>query len=411
MKSKVFMILVVLMSLSNASLKAQTSGFYLRGDANLDGEINMTDVMYIVQHILTGRYPDDGKETMLKTPLTLEAIVDGAILFKNAATGIVTYKIDDGVAQIIDAGTSKDIPVSAGQKVSFYGDNETYSIGTTEKSRIISSVDCYVYGNIMSLINSTDFASATTLTGEKTFEGLFSGAAKLKNHPSKQLKLPATTLTKYCYRYMFSHCTHLRLAPALPATTLAEGCYYSMFEECTNLVSAPDLPATILAGSCYWWMFYNCSSLTYVNCLATNIGAYGCTQGWLNGVSTSGTFVKAASTSWPSGKNGIPEGWNVEMFSILGTWKWIGREGLDYEVYNFYSDGTFKLLWQETADKVYSAEESGTWSYDTNSQKLTLNTIVGEKPGSHTYNVIVQENQQITIIEAEGDVRGPFIKL
>ena len=93
---------------------------------------------------------------------------------------------------------------------------------------------------------------------------------------------------------------------------------------------------------------------------------------------------------------------------IIGTWTWIEHEG-EYsfsEKYAFKSDGTFTLVWQE---QEYSGEESGLWKYDTNDYKLTLTTIVGEKPGSYTYTVILQ-GKQMTLIEADGDVCGPYTK-
>lgn len=47
--------------------------------------------------------------------------------------------------------------------------------------------------------------------------------------------------------------------------------------------------------------------------LATNISATSCLTNWVNGVSTTGTFIKNASmTTLPSGNNGIPEGWTVQ---------------------------------------------------------------------------------------------------
>ena len=47
--------------------------------------------------------------------------------------------------------------------------------------------------------------------------------------------------------------------------------------------------------------------------LATNISAMSCLSNWVNGVSSTGTFVKnAAMTSLPTGIDGIPGGWTVQ---------------------------------------------------------------------------------------------------
>ena len=111
---------------------------------------------------------------------------------------------------------------------------------------------------------------------------------------------------------MFMSCTSLVTAPELPATTLKDYCYYAMFHSCTSLVTAPALPATTLASECYSYMFNGCTSLNYIKCLATsNIGA-GYTSEWVRGVASSGTFVKAAGVTWPTGIYGIPYGWAVQ---------------------------------------------------------------------------------------------------
>ena len=196
----------------------------------------------------------------------------------------------------------------------------------------------YIYGNIMSLLESSTFATATELKADAVFYQLFRNQTALYSHPTNELVLPATTLTaqcffsmfqdcrnltkapdlpattlaQQCYFSMFSHCSNLTKAPDLPATTLADQCYAHMFDRCTNLTKAPDLPATTLANLCYIRMFDGCTSLNSIKCLATDIPAIVCTSGWLDGVAATGTFTKAASMNdWPTGTSGIPEGWTV----------------------------------------------------------------------------------------------------
>ena len=94
--------------------------------------------------------------------------------------------------------------------------------------------------------------------------------------------------------------------------SLKSYCGYNLFNGCTALTSAPELPSNTLTASCYRQMFYQCSHLNYIKCLATNISASNCTQGWVNGVASSGTFVKSKSmNSWTTGNNGIPTGWTA----------------------------------------------------------------------------------------------------
>ena len=124
--------------------------------------------------------------------------------------------------------------------------------------------------------------------------------------------LSATTLASHCYLGMFSYCTSLQTAPELPATTLADYCYGGMFSYCTSLQTAPELQATTLVEGCYDDMFFGCRNLNSITCLATDISPYFCTYEWVDGVSASGTFTKAASMNdWTIGDSGIPSGWTV----------------------------------------------------------------------------------------------------
>ena len=140
------------------------------------------------------------------------------------------------------------------------------------------------------------------------YQYMFRGCTSLTTAP----ELPATTLAQFCYTSMFSGCTSLTTAPSiLPATTLATYCYSSMFQGCASLTTAPALPATTLAIYCYRYMFQGCTSLNYIKCLAIYKSASGCTNGWVNGVASSGTFVKHPSTSWSRGVDGVPNDWTI----------------------------------------------------------------------------------------------------
>lgn len=157
-------------------------------------------------------------------------------------------------------------------------------------------------------LNSAPALPATTLA-DSCYSSMFDGCSSLVKAP----ELPATTLANGCYSMMFYNCTSLTTTPSvLPATTLAENCYKKMFRNCSSLTTAPELPATTLADGCYDNMFRKCESLNYIKCLATDISATNCTKDWVIDVSTTGTFVKAASMNdWTTGENGIPDGWTV----------------------------------------------------------------------------------------------------
>jgi hypothetical protein len=242
----------------------------------------------------------------LATPLTLEALSDGTIKVNSPKSGM-QYSLNGGEKQAV---TSEAINVAAGNKVQFYCTG-TYSgnyLGTTIKD---GTAQVKVYGNIMSLVNETGYASATTLTGN-AFYGLFTNNDKLTD--ASGLLLPATTLVIGCYYFMFRGCTSLTAAPALPATMLANLCYAYMFYDCTSLTTAPTLPATTLVSNCYLQMFYGCSSLSSITCLATSgINSSSSTSGWMTNagknVTGTKTFTAASTATWPEGDNGIPSTW------------------------------------------------------------------------------------------------------
>ena len=158
---------------------------------------------------------------------------------------------------------------------------------------------------------------ATKLRNE-CYRLMFYSCSSLTTAP----ELPATTLAPNCYDQMFGYCSSLTTAPELPATTLASSCYSSMFGSCSSLTTAPELPATTLENSCYREMFYGCSSLNYIKCLAlnnspnTNDFRNNC-EGWVDGVSYSGTFISSDfySQGWYWGNDGVPKNWTTKTES------------------------------------------------------------------------------------------------
>ena len=136
----------------------------------------------------------------------------------------------------------------------------------TYASIFSSSGNFNAEGNIMSLLYGDNFNNVTSFSenSSSNFAALFysyniSTTAKIVN--TNNLILPATTLTAYCYCYVFQGCTTLKTPPELPAMTMTEGCYRNMFYNCTDLLISPELPATTLAEQCYMSLFYNCKSL------------------------------------------------------------------------------------------------------------------------------------------------------
>lgn len=177
------------------------------------------------------------------------------------------------------------ITLNAGEKVYIKGSNNAYYNDSWSTQGYFTSTGQFnVSGNIMSLLYEDNFQNQTTLLSSYTFANLFYNVDKLIS--AEHLVLPATTLSDWCYAYMFNGCSSLTTAPELPATTLSDWCYY--------------------------FMFSNCSSLNYIKMLATDVSAILCLEWWVSNVAPSGTFIKDASTTLPTGISGIPDGWTVE---------------------------------------------------------------------------------------------------
>lgn len=195
--------------------------------------------------------------------------------------------------------------------------------------------DCYAYmfEGCSNMIKIIDTLPASILA-PYCYKGMFLDCTSLTSSPSlpattladscycemfyrcSSLSVPpvlnATTLKQYCYSYMFNGCTSLTIAPELPANTLVKNCYTYMFGDCTSLTTAPELSATVLVEWCYANMFYGCTSLNNIKCLATSgINVSFSTNAWTRNVSSTGTFIKAAGVTWPTGASGIPSGWTV----------------------------------------------------------------------------------------------------
>ena len=253
------------------------------------------------------------------------------------------------------------------QKIQIRGNNAYYGSESWNCHWIETTKNVNVYGNIMSLFNSTSFTTlytisysyalcrwfrdakiinasnlilpATTLSdscyynmfnycnrmevgpiilpattlASSCYQRMFSDCTSLTTAP----ELPATRLANYCYYYMFNGCTSLTAAPSLlPAITLQNGCYNGMFCKCSTLTTAPELPATILVNYCYFKMFNGCTSLNYIKAMFKTTPSTTYTNYWVSGVSPTGTFVKNSAATWNvTGVHGVPSGWTVQTAS------------------------------------------------------------------------------------------------
>ena len=227
------------------------------------------------------------------------------------ATTLATYCYSNMFEACTSLTTAPQLPATtlAGScyEHMFYGCTSL----TTAPSLPATTLAIYCYNNMFYNCTSLTTAPelpATTLV-DSCYYGMFEGCTSLITAP----ELPATTLVSQCYHNMFQGCISLTTAPSLPATTLATYCYSHMFYGCTSLTTAPELPATRLVSGCYQYMFRGCTRLNYIKAMFTTEPSTTYTSDWVNGVASSGTFVKNKAASWDvSGANGVPSGWEVQ---------------------------------------------------------------------------------------------------
>lgn len=216
-----------------------------------------------------------------KTPLCLTAFANTTITITNPYQRPVGYSFD---TLNWTESEQKKITIDLKEKESVYlhGDGALYGsddvneaiyfdYNPPENLHILCS-NCYVSGNVVSLMYFDGFSTVKSLPDKCTCRNLFRNST-LKNHPDKELILPITNMPRSCYASMFQDCTQLQHPPRLPAENLSTACYAAMFKGCTSLEYAPELKAKNASYMCYSQMFSGCTSLTSVpNLPATTVG-------------------------------------------------------------------------------------------------------------------------------------------
>lgn len=266
--------------------------------------------------------------------LTIEAVSDLSVSMINmSSSGTYQYKIDDGT-WVTWGGDA--LAISANSKLYFKGNDLAIST-SNGVGRFVIDGQFNLSGNCLSLIQGDDMDSQATVpafafrmlfygcTGlikvAKTFlpsmtlqngvyQYMFYGCTSLTDAPD----LPATTLGNHAYYCMFQNCSSLVTIPTiLPAATLGNYCYANMFNGCSNITTAPVLPALTLVNNCYRYMFLGCSKLTYIKAMFTTAPTTSYTNGWVNNVAASGTFVKNSAATWDVVDTyGVPSGWTIQ---------------------------------------------------------------------------------------------------
>ena len=247
--------------------------------------------------------------------LTFEVIEGGKVVWSvvnNLAAKTIQYSLDDGMTweSITSSRDNPFFEVNAGDKILFKGTNSNYATYPRTNKFYGSTIKYNIYGNIMSLFYGDDFIGKEEFPStSSTITDIFRQTNVVEAH---NLILPAKTMTPFCYSGMFLNCKQLISAPKLPSRIMAEKCYAAMFDECELLETAPELLAVTLADYCYLNMFNGCTSLNYIKMTAKDTArGSGSLMDWVDGVSSSGTFVKDRYAEIGIGTSGIPQGWTV----------------------------------------------------------------------------------------------------
>lgn len=257
--------------------------------------------------------------------LQFDVLTDGTIIWKclnNNTIRTISYSKDNGTTWTDITATTDGVEfnVLTGDNILIKGNNTRYASGQYNYSAFKGGTATYnIKGNIMSLIYGDDFIGKTVLTEDLALSQVFNGSCIVS---AENLVLPATTLTKECYRSTFANCKLMIKSPKiLPALTLSDSCYIYMFADCLLLETTPKLPAQSLKNTCYQEMFRGCQKVNKIICLAQyNLEPENVIRFRQNSNNViKGTFIKYPNAKWPIASNsntyaGIPFGWIIKNY-------------------------------------------------------------------------------------------------
>lgn len=181
--------------------------------------------------------------------LTFTPLEDGTFSFTNSG---LSYSINGGSWTELQANASTPV-VHAGEQIIWKGTItpvQDQGIGTftsTGKFNVEGNIMSLLYGaafyNNQQNLSSKDYAFYELFKNNSAFD-YDTTYTECKVVNAQNLILPSTTLSNYCYAYMFSRCYTLVTPPEMRATTTAEGSCAYMFEDCINLARTTSLLIT-----------------------------------------------------------------------------------------------------------------------------------------------------------------------
>ena len=234
---------------------------------------------------------DDEKDihynpALLKYPMTFKVLSKGNIVFTATDannTRTLSYSKNDGPwTEITSSTAGTEIPVELGDEVAFKGNNTnglSYWNGSSGSQSVeyfnsFQGTTCYfhLYGNVMSLIEPTNFATSYEFKSN-TYQQLGELFRNTKVISARHLLFPANTVGVYAYFNLFRGST-LISPPRLAAMNLSQASYVQVFCECKSLKKYPyNLPATNAPQNVYNNMFSETGLIEAPEIMATTISS------------------------------------------------------------------------------------------------------------------------------------------
>lgn len=198
--------------------------------------------------------------------LTNVDTVTGSISFANMSGKNIEYSTDgvNWTTLSIPSNTAVTIDnVAPGTNVYLRGTNSALSSSSSDTKHITADFNHNIGGNIVSLLDKTNYATVTSITNQYAFNCLFYNDTKLISAGEVNFG-NVTRLGSYVLAYLFKGCTALTTPPDLTSVqTLDQSALAVSFSGCTALTSAPNLSnVTSLGYFAINGTFSGCTSLT-----------------------------------------------------------------------------------------------------------------------------------------------------
>lgn len=195
----------------------------------------------------------------------------------NGSTWTITNNVANQAVTITTPTIAKDkyVLIKSEAKRTAIADSDN------DSTRVSSTCDFDVSGNILSLLLGDNFKDDTTIDyydsneHDYMFDRLFKLARIVH---ANELKLPITGVPYFCFRDTFRECSIMTLGPRkIPITRVADSGLRGMFGYCSVLTNMPDLSTisgrrNVFGNRACFYMFEKCYKLTSVTPIALVYG-------------------------------------------------------------------------------------------------------------------------------------------